>query len=267
MEDLKMKNNNTLQVIDERVVLGKQFTIYGTVENPLFLAKEVAEWIEHNNVTLMVSKVDEEEKKLDYAIDSSGQRRKSTFLTEDGLYEVLMQSRKEIAKAFKKEVKHILKTIRKYGAFMTEATIEKVLTDPDFIIGLAKELQKEKNARIIAEKHIIELKAIVEVQKTKVKKYDTLIGTDGLFNLSEIAKIVMPQIDDEVLGRNKLIRFLIEEGILSHKTRLPYQKYLNKGLFAVKVSTNNNRQFTTTLVTRKGYDYLMDLFEFYEMVS
>ncbi|WP_300854391.1 BRO family protein, partial [uncultured Clostridium sp.] len=33
----------------------------------------------------------------------------SWFLTEDGLYEVLMQSRKPIAKAFKKEVKKILK--------------------------------------------------------------------------------------------------------------------------------------------------------------
>ena len=34
------------------------------------------------------------------------------FLTEDGLYEVLMQSRKTIAKSFKKEVKKILKQIR-----------------------------------------------------------------------------------------------------------------------------------------------------------
>ena len=39
----------------------------------------------------------------------SGQSREMTFLTEDGLYEVLMQSRKPIAKAFKKEVKQILK--------------------------------------------------------------------------------------------------------------------------------------------------------------
>ena len=34
-------------------------------------------------------------------------------LTEDGLYEVLMQSRKPIAKQFKKEVKTLLKNIRK----------------------------------------------------------------------------------------------------------------------------------------------------------
>lgn len=40
------------------------------------------------------------------------------FLTEDGLYEVLMQSRKPIAKQFKKEVKKILKSIRKNGAYI-----------------------------------------------------------------------------------------------------------------------------------------------------
>ena len=40
------------------------------------------------------------------------------FLTEDGLYEVLMQSRKPKAKEFKKEVKKILKSIRKTGRYV-----------------------------------------------------------------------------------------------------------------------------------------------------
>lgn len=40
------------------------------------------------------------------------------FLTEDGLYEVLMQSRKPKAKEFKKEVKKILKSIRKTGGYI-----------------------------------------------------------------------------------------------------------------------------------------------------
>ena len=37
-----------LKVIDERIVLEKEFRIYGTVENPLFLAKDVAEWIDYS---------------------------------------------------------------------------------------------------------------------------------------------------------------------------------------------------------------------------
>lgn len=34
-----------IQIIEQRVVLGKDFKIYGDYENPLFLAKDVAEWI------------------------------------------------------------------------------------------------------------------------------------------------------------------------------------------------------------------------------
>ena len=37
---------NQLSIIEQRQVLGKHFCIYGTLENPLFLAKDVAEWRE-----------------------------------------------------------------------------------------------------------------------------------------------------------------------------------------------------------------------------
>ena len=51
-----------------------------------------------------------------YRVD--GSTHKQWFLTEDGLYEVLMQSRKPIAKQFKKEVKQILKQIRRTGDYV-----------------------------------------------------------------------------------------------------------------------------------------------------
>ncbi|MEC3570993.1 Bro-N domain-containing protein [Bacillus thuringiensis] len=55
--------------------------------------------MEHNNISLMLNNVDEDEK-LTYTIHNSGQNREMWFLNEDGLYEVLMQSRKPIAKQF-----------------------------------------------------------------------------------------------------------------------------------------------------------------------
>ena len=42
-------NSNELLIISQQQVLNKNFTVYGTFENPLFLAKDVAEWIEHSN--------------------------------------------------------------------------------------------------------------------------------------------------------------------------------------------------------------------------
>lgn len=64
----------------------------------MFLAKDVAEWIEHSNTRMMLRNVDEDEKQCvnnPYALQG---QQEQWFLTEDGLYEVLMQSRKPIAK-------------------------------------------------------------------------------------------------------------------------------------------------------------------------
>lgn len=108
-----------LQVIYNQEVLGQDFKIYGTKEEPLFLAKDVANWIEHKNITHMMNTVDDDEK-LTYTICNSGQGREMWFLTENGLYEVLFQSRKPIAKQFKKQVKAILKEIRKTGGYIDE---------------------------------------------------------------------------------------------------------------------------------------------------
>lgn len=55
---------NNLQVINQQEILGRDFKIYGTLENPLFLAKDVAEIIENKNVSQMLNVVDEDEKAI-----------------------------------------------------------------------------------------------------------------------------------------------------------------------------------------------------------
>ena len=95
---------------------GHELNIYGTTEEPLFLAVEVAKMIDYSvgNTGWMLNTVDEDEK-LTLEILRAGQRRQMWFLTEDGLYEVLMQSRKPIARRFKRAVKDILKDLRLSG--------------------------------------------------------------------------------------------------------------------------------------------------------
>lgn len=81
----------------------------------MFLANNVAHWLEYKGgVSLLMKSVDEEEKGL-YNVNTLGGSQKNWFLTEDGIYEVLMQSRKPIAKQWKKQVKEILKQIRLTG--------------------------------------------------------------------------------------------------------------------------------------------------------
>ena len=134
---------NKLVVIKQQEILGRPFTLYGDFENPLFLAKEVAEWIEHSQVSKMLQSIDEDEKLIG-TIFLSGQNREMWFLTEDGVYEVLMQSRKTIAKQFKKEVKAVLKSIRKHGIYATDNVVNAILENPDFGIQLLSQLKQER---------------------------------------------------------------------------------------------------------------------------
>lgn len=53
---------NEIKVINKSILLGKEIDVYGTIDEPLFLAKDVAEWIEHTQPSKMVETVDEDEK-------------------------------------------------------------------------------------------------------------------------------------------------------------------------------------------------------------
>ena len=162
-----------LQVIEQRDILGKQLTMYGDFEEPLFLAKEVAEWIEHSDVSTMIRTVDEDEK-LIQTMFVSGQNRETWFLTEDGLYEVLMQSRKPIAKQFKKEVKTLLKNIRKgmfsqnYISGTSQYSIQDIVKEticqvvPMIIQELEDKSEREKYAERELEKLEMKVKRRIE---------------------------------------------------------------------------------------------------------
>ena len=112
-----------LTLITEQSFLDKRIRVFGTPEDPLFLAKDVADWIEHSNPRMMLQTVDDDEKGV-RNVYTPGGMQEAWFLTEDGLYEVLMQSRKPKAKEFKKEVKKILKSIRKTGGYIVGQNVD-----------------------------------------------------------------------------------------------------------------------------------------------
>lgn len=169
-----------VRIVHRRQLLEKEFCVYGNSFEPLFLAKDVALWIGHSDVSTMLRRVDSDEKVTNYVCTLGG-KQKSWFLTEDGLYEVLMQSRKPIAKKFKREVKKILKEIRHNGAYMTEETIEKVLSDPDTIIEMATRLKHYKLEVAKRDQLIGEL-------KPKAEYLDQILNSKSLMTITQIAK-------------------------------------------------------------------------------
>lgn len=238
---------NELAVIDEREVLGKPFRIYGDFENPLWLAKDVANWIENSNVSQMLNVVDENEKALYTMYRVDGSTNKQWFLTEDGLYEVLMQSRKPIAKQFKTKVKEILKSIRKNGMYANELTLEKMIADPSFAIGLLTRLKEEQDERK-------KLEAKVEEQAPKVEYHDKVLHADKLVTTTQIAK-------DLGMSAVKLNKILNEKGIIFKKsnTWFFYDKHQDKvPEYADYVIGENFQQLKWTELGRK---WIIELLE------
>lgn len=88
--------------------------VYGNLDEPLFKAMDVAELLSYgdNNVWNLTNVCEDDEKLVLPAI-VGGQRRKVTFVTETGLYNVLAQSRKPIARAWRRVIAEELIALRR----------------------------------------------------------------------------------------------------------------------------------------------------------
>ena len=126
-----------------------------------------------------------------------GQSKDILFLTEDGLYEVLMLSRKPIAKELKKQIKQYLRNIRLTGAAIEQGREEDMVKY--YFDGFSNDIK------------------YAMVQELEVKNkvlqsfYNDLMSTDGLLSMNEVSKEL------NVLGQNKLYEFLRKHKLLFYK--------------------------------------------------
>lgn len=230
-----------LSVIQETVILGKNIQMYNSIEAPLFLASDVADWIEHSQTSKMVKSVDDDEKLMG-TLFLSGQNRDAWFLTEDGLYEVCMQSRKPIAKQMKKEIKQYLKSIRLTGAAIEVGREEEMVSK--YFPSFSKEVQTEMVNDLIKQNR--ELKEF----------YDDLMNTQGYMSINTCAK-------ELGIGEYKLFAFLRSKKVFFYDkdmVNVPYQRFMNEGKFVVKEThCHDGEMRSVTYATKKGLDYMRKL--------
>ena len=240
-----------IKVIDEREVLGKHFRVYGDIENPLFLAKDVAEWIEHSNPRMMLQNIDEDEKVVNNVYTPGG-IQEAWFLNEDGVYEVLMQSRKPIAKQFKKEVKKILKQIRLTGGAVIEDREEEFINN--YFTSFSDDVKKAMvlDLRNQNKKYKAELE-----EKTKIIKQIEISENSML--VRDVTKIASK--NGIKIGEKKLYNILREWGLIFKNDTIPKQIYIDRGYFEVIEGTkevkNKTFLYKTTKVTGKGQLYII----------
>lgn len=186
---------------------------------------------------------------------SPAKRIEMTFITEGNVYRLITHSKLPTAEKFESWVfDEVLPTIRKHGAYMTEQTIEKALTNPDFLIQLATKLKDEQEKRR-------ELENKIEQDKPLVTFANQVSNIDGLVDIQQFTKIM--QDENIKIGRNKMFEWFRENGYLiadGIHTNEPYQKYINQGLFVVregfyKMPDGSKEAYFKTFLTGKGQIY------------
>lgn len=262
--------SNLIQVLKQSELLGHQFTVYGTPENPLFLAKEIAECIDYDKSSLnkLVASVDDDEK-VRNIIPTPGGNQQVWMLTEDGLYEVLMQSRKPIAKQFKKGVKQILHEVRTQGGYIVtrqeetdEEIMAKALSIAQRTIAKREERIKQLEAENISKQSTIDYQA-GELQKAapKVNYYDTTLQSVNTQTATQVAKSIG-------MDAQKLNKHLKEAGIIYYQSGqwLLKQPYASWHLHATRTQTYTRSDGSTgtstyTVWTEKGKRFIVALHE------
>lgn len=227
-------------------------------EEPLFCLADVCKVLELR-VDAVQSRIKDAPIRFG-VIDSMGRAQQMNFVTEKNLYKVIMRSDKPQAEPFQDWVcGEVLPSIRKHGAYMTNETLEKALTSPDFLIQLATNLKEEKQKRIEAESKI-------QQDAPKVLFADAVSTSQRSCLIAELAKIL--QQNGVNIGQNRLFSWMRDNGYLCQKGQYynqPTQKSMELGLFEIKQTTITKPDgtvlvTTTTKVTGKGQIYFVNKF-------
>lgn len=230
---------------------GNEVEVFEFKGRVLFNPKHIANILGIKNVRDNISNMsDKQVVKLTNSIVGETDFRKlhntgENFLTESGVYKLIMRSNKPEAERFQDWVTdEVLPSIRSNGGYIAN---QENLT-PEQIVA---------NALIVAQNIIQEKDRLLEEQKPKVEFADKLLKTKENILIREFAKLLC----DEGLntGEKRLYKWLRENKFLMHNNE-PYQRYLDNNTFVIKTNVVNtifgDKQTHTTKITPEGQLYL-----------
>lgn len=257
-----MKNTqNALQVFNFKHQQVDVIIING---EPHFIGKQVATILGYTNPQKAIrDHVDAEDKRAERIVHPSGGAQDTIIINESGLYSLILSSKLESAKEFKRWVtSEVLPSIRKHGIYATDDTIDKMINDPDFGIKLLKELKSERERRIALEERVAVQGQQIAEMKPKAAYYDMILNCKDVIAITVIAK-------DYGMSSKRLNKMLHELGVQfkQGQTWVLYQKYAEQGYTDTKtydyVANDGTYKVTVhTYWTQKGrlfiYDTLKD---------
>lgn len=256
---------NEVKIINKSTFLDKEIDVWGSVERPLFRANDLMNWLGIKNVTTLIERVDKEEV---LKLNLSSRSGDTWFLTEDGLYEVLMSSRKPIAKQFKKGVKKILHEIRAKGGYIAtnENDSDEDIMDRAYVIAQRTLARREERIRQLetqteqqAETINLQKKELT-VAAPKAEYYDKTLASTTCITTTQVA-------DDLHITARTLNAKLKDLGIIYSQSgqwhlKMPYKGWNLAGTRTYNYQSSNGEISTsTTLVwNQRGKRFIIALY-------
>lgn len=238
---------------------GEIRTLAGEANEPMFCLADLCAALGISNHRNVKARLDEEDVRL-MDTPTNGGLQQITFVTESGMYDVILRSDAEKAKPFRKWVtSEVLPTIRKHGVYATPQTIDNLLANPDNAIKVFQTLKEERQLRQIAEAKIKEDAPLVGFANALLTaKTSCLIG--------ELAKIISQ--NGYPIGQNRLFEWLRDNGYLGkhgERRNIPNQQYVEMGLFEIKKGVRSGNdgvlyETKTPKITVKGQQYFINKF-------
>lgn len=192
---------------------------------PAFIANDLCAVLEIRNPRDAVAGLDPDEKGV-ATTDTLGGAQQISYVTEAGMYSLVLRSRKPEAKAFKRWLTHeVLPAIRKTGAY----SVQRELTE-DEIIHRALTLTVAK---------VEALEAKVAEDAPKVAAWESIVSSAGSWSYNDAAKVLCESGQIEI-GEKRLVKALVDWGYLYRDAKgrpHVYQRYVEQGLFVVKART------------------------------
>ena len=173
-----------------------------------------------------------------------------TYIGEANLYRCIFQSKKEEAKTFQNWVfGEVLPQIRKTGGYIPVSAEDDEKTLLAKALGIMKRTLEEKDRLIEEQRPMVELGRQVSGSKENI-----MVG--------EMAKILYE--NGIEIGRRRLFKWLRENGYIFKQSREPMQKWIERGIMAVKecwISTDHGMELAVTpMITGKGQQHFLQIF-------